>query len=330
MAKKNYEIRPLKEKLMDKILIYYSTIWKDKLEESIHKQWLANFHSNNRIIHEKEQLNALYLLSKFMYFGNAELRELLRCIYRDLYKYPIIEEIRKSNGNTIDLKFIKEKFEKEKAKTKFLGIGNPSESGIHLLYYFRQENNLSKEMFLNTHEIFSIDLVKDKDENGFDREYLKSKVSNTQIQRYIFIDDFCGSGSQATLYSKNIVEKIKSLNPNIEVNYLVLFSTEHGMQVIKERTKFDNIKSVFTIDDSFKCFSDDSRIFSKKVTGIDKDFTQDFCYNYGKKLWCFHPLGFQNGQLLLGLFHNTPDNTLPIFWSDNNKWQPIFKRYHKV
>ena len=28
--------------------------------------------------------------------------------------------------------------------TGFLGVATPSESGVHLLYYFRQENNLQK------------------------------------------------------------------------------------------------------------------------------------------------------------------------------------------
>ena len=43
-------------------------------------------------------------------------------------------------------------------------------------------------------------------------------------------------------------------------------------------------------------------------------------------------LGFRNGQLLLSLHHNTPNNTLPIIWYDEDgiEWTPIFKRYNKV
>ena len=45
-----------------------------------------------------------------------------------------------------------------------------------------------------------------------------------------------------------------------------------------------------------------------------------------------HQLGYGDGQLLLGLFHNTPDNTLPIFWfnEEGKEWYPIFKRYNKI
>ena len=31
----------------------------------------------------------------------------------------------------------------------------------------------------------------------------------------------------------------------------------------------------------------------------------------------------------MGTYYNTPNNTLPIFWSDENSWQPIFQRYNK-
>jgi hypothetical protein len=49
---------------------------------------------------------------------------------------------------------------------------------------------------------------------------------------------------------------------------------------------------------------------------------------YGKKLYKNHMLGYKDSQLLLGLEHNTPNNTLPIFWSEE-EWSPIFKRYGK-
>ena len=44
------------------------------------------------------------------------------------------------------------------------------------------------------------------------------------------------------------------------------------------------------------------------------------------------PLGYKNGQLLLGFAHNIPNNTLPIFWSDGRQhspWTPLFPRYRK-
>jgi len=41
-------------------------------------------------------------------------------------------------------------------------------------------------------------------------------------------------------------------------------------------------------------------------------------------------LGHSNGQYAFGFYYNTPNNTLPLFWSDQNGWIPIMKRYDKV
>ncbi len=328
MKSNTEETLPLYDKLMRKVTVYYSTIWRDKWRENRHIDWLNNF-NGNEIDNGIERLHALYLLSKFMYFGNMELRELLKCVYRDLFKYPIIAEIRKKNNDTTDQVFLNTEFKKEISKTRFLGIGNPSESGVHLLYYFRQENGLSKEYFINTHEIFRTTIIKESDKNGLSIPRIETSLYNDQISRYIFIDDFCGSGTQAKRYSQSIIESIKTLKPGVEVNYFTLFGTEEGINIIRKETKFDKVESIFSIDETFKCFSDKSRYFTKQIKDIEKDTCKVLCDKYGTNIYAEHPLGYRDGQLLLSLFHNTPDNTLPIFWSENN-WIPIFKRFHKI
>lgn len=320
---------PLKDKLISKILTYYATVWRDKRENKIHESWLKNFRDADSDKENKMQINALYLLSKFMYFGNKELRELLKCVYRDLYKYPIIEKIRKENGDTLDEAFLNSEFDKELEKTRFLGVGNPSESGVHLLYYFRQENYLNKDLFINALDIFKSVQTSDKDEHGQERTYLKTEINSDEITRYIFIDDFCGSGSQAKSYSKNIVELLKTVKPDVEVNYLMLFGNEDGVNNVRKDTKFDRIEAIFTLDKTFECFSANSRYYGETIEEIEMEFTKDFCKTYGQKLYPAHPLGYKGNELLLGLFHNTPDNTLPVFWGDAD-WTPIFKRYPKI
>jgi hypothetical protein len=326
---KNFETLPLYDKLLKKIYAYYQTIWKEKWKEGIDKDWLNNFHNDDDDVVYKERLNMLYLLSKFMYFGNDELRQLLLSLYRDLYKYPIVSEIRKRNGNTIDVESINREFINELNATKFLGVGNPSESGVHMLYYFRQECNLSKSFFINTSEIFTTKKATEVLPDGKKRIYLETKINDTAIKRYVFIDDFCGSGDQASGYLKEIVTNIKLQDRTIEVNYLMLFSTEQGIATVQKLGIFNNVNAVFTIDDTFKTFSDSSRYFSSTPDIIiEKGFSKSIASKYGNAL--FSPsLGHGDCQLLLGLFHNTPDNSLPIFWSDKNNWKPIFKRYNK-
>lgn len=319
---------PIYDRLLNKVITYYATIWRDRRSDRIYEEWLSNFRDTSS--EEKEKLHALFLLSKFMYFGNIELRELLKCVFRDLFKYPIVAKIRQNNGNSRDTALIDKIFKEELSKTRFLGVGNPSESGVHLLYYFRQENNLEKNSFLNTHEIFRNNIIKEKDENDISTSRLEVRIKDVNVKRYVFIDDFCGSGTQAKQYSTDIVEQIKSIDKDIEVNYLMLFGTEDGISSVKNETKFDRVETVFSIDSSFKCFSDASRYFCKPINEIEKDFCREMCEKYGDELCARYPLGYKDGQLLLSLFHNTPDNTLPVFWAEANGWIPIFKRFHKM
>jgi len=40
-------------------------------------------------------------------------------------------------------------------------------------------------------------------------------------------------------------------------------------------------------------------------------------------------LGFGGDGYMFGAYYNIPDNTLPIFWSSQNDWNYLFKRYDK-
>lgn len=60
-----------------------------------------------------------------------------------------------------------------------------------------------------------------------------------------------------------------------------------------------------------------------------KDQCEKMCYYYGKKCYKDHPLGYDNGQLLIGFYYTVPNETLPIFWSDSNGWNRLFERYGK-
>jgi hypothetical protein len=310
-----------KEKLERKIRIYSETIWKDKVNDGQLQKWIVNFKNTTQNIDEQEKLNALYLLSKFMYFGNIETREMLKSIYRDKFRYKIIQEIRTAKSQSTNLKEIEALYVTELTNTRFLGIGNPSESGVHLLYYFRQENLLSKDNFINSYEIFDID-----------NTTRNATLANPSIRHYVFIDDFCGSGQQAVNYSQKIVTTIHNLDPTIKVSYYPLFATVEGLEKIKKETLFTDVDPVFTLDSSYKCFEANSRYFTDcdDEPNIEQPFSKSICEKYGNILFPHYPLGYNDCQLLLGFFHNTPDNTLPVFWSEENEWFPFFKRYSKI
>jgi hypothetical protein len=326
-----------RDDLLAKIKVLNKSIWDHRAQESTINAWLDNVAAPNGSDPD-ERLHALYLLSHFMYFGGRQMRELMRVLFRDLFKYPLIHRIRKQHADTTDLAFIARCFEAALDETLFLGVGNPSESGSHLLYYFRQENALPKSRFIQSHEIFLRQrptlwqLLLALLTNKRDRIPGTFGLRQPRVSRYVFIDDFCGSGHQGQAYSRGIVEDIKSIAPSVEVWYFVLIATSTGVTFLRDHTAFDAVECIFELDDSFKCFSPASRYFPSHMPEIDRGFAENMCRGHGGRLLPGGPLGYDDCQLLLGFHHNTPDNSLPIFWYDEPGgviWNPMFRRYPK-
>nr|VFJ66075.1 MAG: hypothetical protein BECKDK2373B_GA0170837_11604 [Candidatus Kentron sp. DK] len=316
------------DRLMAKIKTLNESIWEDRVHHPVLSDWLSNFDSGEDP-KTGEQLHALHLLSRFTYFADAEFRELLRALYRDLYKYRVIATLRRENRDMTDTVELNSLFERELETTRFLGIGNPSKSGTHLLYYYRQENELPASLFINPHEIFASDA-----------EGAMRTLRFPNVSRYVFIDDFAGSGDQAKNYSDDTLVPLRKLKPNVILEYHVPVATAAAVKEIKNKTEFDEVRAIFKLDDSFKCFSDRSRYFgddSEDDAKIDRKFCYEMAEHYGWIIYPSHPLGYDDGQLLLGFHHNTPDNSLPIIWCDascdpsgkGNQWRPAFRRYHK-
>lgn len=309
----------LSSKYGKQIEVLNSTIWENRVQGPKIMEWLDNFDDDN------EKNYALYILSRLMYFSSSSIRNLLKALYRDLYRYPIIEQIRKDNNNTLDPNIIEPLFKKELKTTRFLGVGNPSESGVHLLYYFRQENKIPKDLFINT------DDVVEYDENGNS----KLRDSYKDVKHYVFIDDLCGSGKQATSNDSNVkrcVQHLRNIVKDAEISYFMIFGMSKGIQVIRNSGLYNKANAVVELDESYRCFSEQSRFFDDDK--YKRTEAKNIAYKHGYKL--LHSpqdsLGFGDCQLLLSMHHNTPDNTLPIIWydEDNTIWKPIFKRYNKV
>ncbi len=300
--------------LEEKIKILHNTAWRDKWQSQgdQYHLWLENFK-------EEERISAMFLLSKFMYFDNETIRELMQRVYEDLYRRPIIYEIRRSKGMTKDPSIIEDEYKKQLAHTRFLSIGNPSESSAHLLYFFRQENRLERDLFINAHQLYT---------HTAEGDILISKTVVDDIDRIVVLDDFCGSGSQATTFDGEFVINLKKDKQTIKIDYFSLFAIEKGLNKIKD-LHYDRAESVFVLDESYKCFSGDSRFFDSKEDDI-KQNCRTLCNKYGRKLEPRNPLGYKNCQMLLGFHHNTPNNSLPIFWSERKSWTPIFKRFVKI
>ena len=313
----------LEAELFNVIQSLNGCVWRRQVSTPMIEEWLRCFGTDCEP-GEPGRVHALYLLSRFMYFGDEEVRALLRALYRDSFKYPLVAQVRRRMAHSRDLIALNTEYEKEVERSRFLAIGNPSESGAHLLYHYRQENSLNSKLFISTHELFDLTV----------REPV---LALPDVVRYVFIDDFCGSGSQGVRYSKALLARIRSaaeqagVSPTI--SYHVLLGTTRGLDRVKAEADFDDIACVMRLDDSFRTFSDESRYFRSPPTGVNRESARQLSEKHGKRLMPDAPLGFDDGQLLLGFVHNTPNNTLPVFWhggNDGTPWQPLFRRYYKL
>lgn len=314
-----------RENTISRIKILAKEVWENRVDVPDIDRWLENF-TGLSMETRKEQLNALHLLAHFNYFGLKEIRELLKALYRDLYRYPIIQTIRQQNHGTRDKDLLTRLFLAECENTRFLGMGNPAESGSHLLYYFRQENKLSIDSFIHQHEILAIT------EKG-----TKVQLAIPGLKRLVFIDDLLGSGQQAIQYSQHMLQPIRDVaereGVDLEICYFTLFANPEGLRAVRESGQFDKVHAVHELDRSERAFEPNSRVYMRTVDGVSLEDGVHLASTYGSKLVASpHSLGYRNSQLLLGLHHNIPDNTLPIFWYDEpgKTWNSIFPRHPKA
>ena len=307
------------DKYYYKLKIFSETVWDHRISKNKIDDWLSNFK-------EKERESLLFLLTQFIYLSKLQIDNMLVSIYRDFYKYVIVENYRLNNNDTTDISSINNHFNNSKSKSRFIPIGNPSESSSSLLGEFRKTNSIKKDLFIERSELLNLTLG--------------------DIEHFVFIDDICGSGHQAYNENKKYVSHIKNRFPHSKIHYYSLVGLEEGLEYLNKNRDYDYLESVLRLDKTYKCFSSESRIFKNNEDSINQDDLKEICEYYGIQLYesillrqrydvsqaNHHKLGYNDSQLLIGFYHNTPDNTLPIIWynEDMITWNPIFPRANKV
>ena len=309
--------------IQDKLKILSEELWEGRCSNRCIEEWLSNFDGRHSADRETERLHAMHLLSAFSYIGFAELGVLLVSMYRDFFRYPIIQNIRRDLEGTRDAEAVNRAFVDELNATRFLGMGNPAESGTHLLYHFRQENRIPLRLFVQHGDLFTGGVTDDA-----------TRLAEG-IERVVFIDDLCGSGDQAVRYSRGIVRDLKAVaareGTSIECHFLVLFATQRGIANVRQESAFDDIRAVNELDETHMTYGPLSRVFRNAPDGISEAQSRQIAERYGRELVERWPLGYGDSQLLLGFHHNVPNNTLPIVWWSNGEhgWKPAFPRQRK-
>ena len=291
--------------LMEKIRTLSELAWDHKCPGEIVEDWLEDFNGLSGNSATEERLHALHLLSNFIFFGSREVGELLRSLYRDIFRYDLVQKIRRSNGNTLNASHVNDKMQHELAATCFVPLGNPSESSNHLLYKFRQVNRLRRDQFAAPLGL------------------LQAPSMLRRLSRCIFIDDFSGTGKQAIRYAEDA--SVGQLKGQAKVEYYVLVATSRALEHIRETRTFDQVRCVIEVGDEYRAFSEDSLYYMGHNYPVSMSTMKQVALAYGKKLG-ERPMGFGDSELILGFAHNVPNNTLPIFRVQTPDWHAPFPR----
>ena len=167
----------IEEEMMIQILKdMVDTSWgRNTLNRESIGRWLDNFKGFAFDIGYERKL-ALILAMHIVYYNENDICYLVKIAYRKL-----LHEIMEKQGGNID---------SAAESIAFYPLGSVSESGPFLSYYFRKENNLSIDFFVN-----SIDSV----------------LNIPHVKNIVLLDDVSISGGQASWYMK----KIKKTNYDI-------------------------------------------------------------------------------------------------------------------
>ena len=270
---------------------------------------------------------ALEVLSKLEYYSTKriiqEINEGLNSVYSN------IEKIENDEANKFKIDPTLSKLERQKNKhqrklrkkgnNKVLihPLGKFGKSGSMMSYYVTHAPFFKKSRFFLLENINEI-VVKNK---------------NKCLHLVIF-DDFSGSGKSLDDYIESFVipQLQKKKIVKIKIHMLcVVYMKKAKDFIYKKRNNY--VKFYGTV--RVAAFSSEGSPFGYRPKMLT---VREFCYEYGKNLYTKvdysygtkiendYPLGYKNTQALIVFSHTVPNNTLPIIWSTQNDWMPLYPR----
>lgn len=198
----------------------------------------------------------------------------------------------------------------------FHPLGEYVKSGTAMVYYMKKalRNKPYSYRFATT--------TRDIEKIVKATEYTGKKI-------LILFDDILGTGNSAIKYIKDngIKERFYT---NHKVSKILIFS------LVSAKEARNNIKADFPeievniANEREAIFSDKNMVFENKII---RNRIREISYRYGEKLKIpkseIEPLGYKNSQCMVSFAYGTPNNTLPIIWSDKNGWYPLMPRSTK-
>lgn len=300
-------------------------------------RWLGQFDNK-----EEQNLMYNYIKNNLIYITREQIINLVYLSFSTIINPFIIEETAKIlNIESFKVnKIINDReYDKQKRRTLFIGLSDGSHIDV-----LRRSAELNNEQVLTSYSI-SDDKIKD-----LKKDLKKDKPDTDTFRNLILVDDFTASGTSYIRKEDgkfkgkltNILPWLKTHNETTELfeknaNIVLLFyiATEGSLSYIEKQlknyqkeigTNFNFlINSVQKIGNSIKFDKKkESQVF--EILTKDKYFDDDIIdSSYKKGKYDTPQLGYNECALPLILFHNTPNNSLPILWLNSDTKKNTFK-----
>lgn len=301
------------ESVKNRIFFYIEAGFWSKPKMNQLRSWLSNFNT------PEGEYYAYKLLDNFVYYSEDDIITLLKYgLEERIFKRFILNAELKTEFNlsASEINEIKKEF---LSTTAILPLSdNPSSSGNLICRFLTTDLGFPEEQVLNG--------------NRLDYKMLK------KYDRILIVDDFIGTADQLIEfwnYDKiNIDGEEKSMyeikdmlhNENflVEFEYLCPVVTQLGYnRFVADDTGFRNdlhITYCEMLSNDFIVFGSNSRYFNNEDVEKVKNYLLKICNESEISL-----LGHGGFNYAIAFHHSIPDCSLPLFYTQNQKWNYLFK-----
>ena len=173
---------------------------------------------------------------------------------------------------------------------------------------------MRKDQFIEDHNKYF-------DKNSYQR-FAHNSIYNAEC--IVFIDDILGSGKTAI---KNINSFMNKYKPEKQVRFFLvaMYSEVSVKQKIEQKLKKEGYAvDLIVLNDLYKCMSPNYIFSSEEVDEKEKIIRsyEDIVAGENKDII----MGYDESQLLISFYYNTPNNTLCCFYKPTKVNFPLFIR----
>jgi len=244
-----------------------------------------------------ERLIACKLLDGFRYYDETRFRAIWMSVFRKL---------------PVDVQRV----------SPFVGLGAAAKSGNLSMYFLRQALLRDAEVG----EMFSDASVQKRRFRNLD----EIRRDLTLAEPVVFVEDFACTGRTSAMFVREALGDAPRF-PGVPCYLCIPVAFESAVRYLKDNVVGRGVDELFVgevVPDSERAFAPSNPIWK---SAAERESAREWARVIGERLEPGVALGYKESEARVAFFYNTPDNTLPLFWSTREvggvAWQSLFDRY---